>query len=132
MLEPASTFFVSVKTVNESNGNQFRGAQWLKCKKRKEAHEAVKEATKELTPTQRFPVVVRLTRLSAGVLDDDGLRSACKAVRDAVSKWLAVDDGDVKRIRFAYEQERCRPKKYGVRVEVFERCVLVEQMEAAQ
>jgi hypothetical protein len=129
MTEPI-TFFVPVKTSNESNGSQ--GLRWLKAKKRKEAREAVAKAVKELEPVsaEAFPVVVMLTRLSAGVLDDDGLRSACKAVRDGIAEWLGVDDGDVNRLRFAYDQEKAPQKTYGVRVKVVARTRLVERLEA--
>lgn len=129
MIAAEVEFFVPVQTTNESNGNMYRGAQWLKRKKRAAAHVAVESATRALEAPQRFPMVVRLTRLSAGTLDDDGLRSACKAVRDAVAKWLGVDDGDVQRLRFKYEQERCKRGEYGVRVAVFPGARLVEAME---
>jgi len=64
------------------------------------------------------PCVVRLTRVAPGTrpLDDDNLRGALKNVRDAVAKWLGIDDGD-SRVTYAYKQER---GPWGVRIEVNE------------
>lgn len=64
-----------------------------------------------------LPVVVTMTRHSAGTLDDDNLHGALKAVRDGVSDWLHLDDADP-RVTFVYEQARCEEKKYWVMVEV--------------
>lgn len=50
-------------------------------------------------------LVVELTRLSRGELDDDNLRGALKSVRDQVAEWLGVDDRDP-RVTWAYGQER--------------------------
>jgi hypothetical protein len=43
----------------------------------------------------RFPVMVKLTRLynRGPAMDDDNLRGAFKAVRDAIAEWAGVDDG---------------------------------------
>lgn len=64
-----------------------------------------------LTPTARAQMVaqgcvVTLTRLAGPrgrMLDDDNLRGCLKATRDAVAKWLGVDDAD-HRVRWEYEQ----------------------------
>src|SRR5689334_7850545 len=48
-------------------------------------------------------ITVGLCRVSAGTLDDDNLRGALKHVRDAVARWLGLDDADA-RIAFQYEQ----------------------------
>jgi len=62
-----------------------------------------------------LPCVVVLTRRApSGGLDDDNLVGALKGVRDAVAEWLGVDDGDVRRIRFKYAQERA---PWSVRIE---------------
>jgi hypothetical protein len=50
-------------------------------------------------------LVVTLTRFAARTLDDDNLRGAFKAVRDAVAAYFHLDDAD-KRIAFEYAQEK--------------------------
>jgi hypothetical protein len=52
-----------------------------------------------------LPVTVTLTRISPGRVDDDNLRWACKGIRDAVAKWLGVDDASP-RVTWQYEQEQ--------------------------
>jgi hypothetical protein len=71
------------------------------------------KATRMYPP--RPPCTVTLTRISPASrpLDDDNLRGALKNVRDAVAKWIGIDDGD-DAVRYAYAQER---GPWGVRVE---------------
>jgi hypothetical protein len=64
-----------------------------------------------------LPVVVTLTRLSAGTLDSDNLQGAMKAIRDGVADAYGVADNDPL-ITWKYEQERCARGNYGVRIEV--------------
>ncbi|NLA68297.1 MAG: hypothetical protein GX856_08670 [Gammaproteobacteria bacterium] len=70
-----------------------------------------------LCPAHALPCVVRLTRLSAGELDDDNLRGALKGVRDGVADRLGVDDRDP-RVRWEYGQAKCKRGEYGVLVEI--------------
>lgn len=66
-----------------------------------------------------LPVVVSLTRVSPRTLDDDNLRGSLKAVRDEIAKVLSVDDGDTKRIAFAYDQRKPpTPRTTFVEVEI--------------
>lgn len=64
-----------------------------------------------------LPVVVTLVRLSAGMLDDDNLQGAMKAIRDGVADAYGVPDNDP-RIQWRYAQERCKRGEFGVRIEV--------------
>lgn len=64
-----------------------------------------------------LPAVVRLTRLSAGQLDDDNLRDALKGVRDGVADALGVPDNHPK-VTWEYAQEKCQRGRFGVRIEV--------------
>lgn len=121
-------FFVPVKTVNESNGDQFGRARWANLAKRKAAKKAVELITNTMDKPTGEPFVVELVRHSAGTLDDDGLRSACKSVRDGVAKWLGINDGDVDRLRFKYGQKIVKRGVYGVSVEIHERRTLVEMV----
>lgn len=65
-----------------------------------------------------FPVVVRLTRVGPKALDDDNLANGFKAVRDGIAAALGVDDGDVAKIRFEYDQYAVRKHAYEVWIEV--------------
>ncbi|MGE7136018.1 hypothetical protein ACQKIE_00095 [Luteibacter sp. NPDC031894] len=64
-----------------------------------------------------LPVIVTMTRKSAGVLDDDNLQGAMKAIRDGIADYLYVPDNDP-RIQWRYAQERCKRGQFGVRIEV--------------
>lgn len=78
---------------------------------------AARAGARQVCPQHPLPVVVRLVRFSAGVLDDDNLQGALKPVRDGCSDRLGVPDNDP-RIRFEYGQARCKRGEYGVRIEV--------------
>lgn len=63
-----------------------------------------------------LPVTVTMTRTGpSNGLDDDNLAGSCKAVRDAVAKWLGVDDRDP-RVFWRYAQRRA--KDWAVEVTV--------------
>ena len=64
------------------------------------------------------PAVVRFTRLSPALCDDDNLQGAMKAIRDEVAKIAGVDDGPRGPIRWEYAQEKCKRGDFGVRVEI--------------
>lgn len=61
-----------------------------------------------------LPVVVTITRVSPGRLDDDGAVASAKHCRDAVAAWARCDDADP-RIRFVVAQEKGAA---GVRITV--------------
>lgn len=63
------------------------------------------------------PCVVTLTRIAPREFDDDNLRSAFKAVRDAVAEWIGADDGKRGGIEWRYKQERGAPRQHRVRIE---------------
>jgi hypothetical protein len=120
-MDPIATFVLPILTVNEQNSGSTptRGAMMGKAKARKKKRNAAHMLTTAFLPARLDPVVVvRMTRISAGTLDDDGLRSALKSVRDGIADGLKIDDGS-KLIRFAYAQERGQPKQPAVRVEIF-------------
>lgn len=60
--------------------------------------------------------VVVLTRIAPGDPDDDNVWASFKHVRDGVAKWLGINDGNRKRIRFVVREEKS--PLYGVRVEM--------------
>lgn len=53
----------------------------------------------------RTVMVVRIVTFTRHVQDDDNHQSGCKGLRDIISRWLGIDDGDA-RIRFEYAQVR--------------------------
>ena len=79
------------------------------------------EAWKYMRATGHMDVLdgmtVTLTCESAGILDDDNLRGALKAIRDGVADWLGVPDNDA-RVTWRYDQRKGEPKKYAVEVDV--------------
>lgn len=109
--EPAGVFFeVPVKTVSEANGRDH----WRVKAKRVRTQ---RRAAAAMCPRHALPCVVRMVRCSAGDLDDDNLRGALKAVRDGIADALGVDDRDP-RVRWEYEQARCKRGEFGVWVEI--------------
>ncbi len=61
-----------------------------------------------------LPVVVTITRVSTGRLDDDGATASAKHVRDATAAWLGCDDADPG-VRFVVTQAKGAA---GVRIAV--------------
>ena len=61
------------------------------------------------------PCTVILTRTApSNGMDDDGLTSALKAVRDEVARWVGVDDKKRDVVRYVYQQRR---DPWGVEIE---------------
>ena len=71
-------------------------------------------------PLLGLPLTIVLTRIAPRALDDDNLRFACSAVRDAVSDWLAGTylKGDDRQIGldWTYEQRCLCPHFYAVEI----------------
>ena len=65
-----------------------------------------------------LPIQVRITRLSAGELDDDNLRAALKSIRDGVADAFGTDDARSSRLKFEYAQEKCKRGAYVVRIQI--------------
>lgn len=108
--QPVVEFTVPVRTVSEAN----RRDHWRVKAKRAKQHRRWAAA---VCPRHALPCVVAMTRLSAGELDDDNLRSALKAVRDGIADALGVDDRDP-RVRWEYGQAKCKRGEFGVRVTI--------------
>lgn len=77
------------------------------------------------------PLVVHLTRISPGALDDDNIRTALKNIRDQVARELGIDDRDPL-VKWDYDspgQEK-GPRGYSaVRIEIELRRMPVVQRE---
>lgn len=61
-------------------------------------------------------LVVTLTRIAPGTLDDDGLAAAFKAVRDGLTDALGFRSDADPRLRWRYGQHRGDRAQYAVRV----------------
>lgn len=76
------------------------------------------------------PVVVVMTRLSRGQLQDDNIYSALKHVRDGIADALGVDDADP---RVTWRVAQAKPVggwPFGVRIEVRARVLEEERPRA--
>lgn len=69
------------------------------------------------SPASLVPCEVTLRRLSAGKMDDDGLATSCKRLRDGIADALGVNDGGPF-VRWHYEQGKCRAGSFGVEVTI--------------
>lgn len=59
---------------------------------------------------------VTITREGRALMDTDGLAISAKAIRDAIARWLGVDDGPTAPVTWAYQQHTA--KGYGVMVTI--------------
>lgn len=106
---------VPIRTVSEANQREH----WrVRHKRKKDQQFAVYVScllefrSVKLSP----PYHVTLTRLALRQLDPDNLAGSFKHVQDQVAKLLRVDDGDAKKVRWEYRQERA--PGFAVRIEV--------------
>ena len=79
-----------LRLVNPLNHRQG----WRAVSERGRREKAVVGAALRGHKPPALPVVVTITRVSPGRLDDDGATASAKHVRDAVAEWLGCDDGD--------------------------------------
>lgn len=127
MAEQKPTFSVDVpaQMVNTSNSREH----WRATAKRAKS---VRALAKTLVRAEIFgsilPCVVRLVYVGPRELDDDGVASAVKSLRDGVADALDVDDRDP-RVVWVPDQERGGVREYGARVEIYPRVVWVPDQE---
>jgi hypothetical protein len=62
-------------------------------------------------------LVVTMTRVSPGEMDDDNLAGALKGIRDEIAKQLRIDDGSPL-VKWEPKQERGKRGEHYVRVEI--------------
>lgn len=119
----ALTFTLAVHLTNPLNG--ATGSSMLaqiirsqkRAKHRKAASFEVLQALRlrALSAIDFVPAVVKLTRVSAGRMDDDGLAAACKGIRDGIAEALGVNDGG-RFIQFLYDQRKGPQRVHAVEV----------------
>jgi hypothetical protein len=120
---PSVTFVVPVRTKNPMNGQtgNSKMASIIRTNERARHRAAALLFTRvalrqaSLTPCDLVPCVVKLTRVSAGRMDTDGLAASQKGVRDGISEALCVDDGS-SAIMFVYDQRKGPAKRHSVEV----------------
>lgn len=103
------TLTLACAVTSEANSR----SHWTVKLRRKEIQcEALAKALRgavlsEHTPP--LPVRVTWTRIGRQLQDDDNLANSFKGLRDALAKWLQVDDGDTGSVSWAYRQESGEP-----------------------
>jgi hypothetical protein len=108
------TITLPIKTVAGLNAREHHMARMRRVKnERCSAKWGVWQASKNVA----LPVVVTMTRLSSGELDDDNLQGACKAIRDGIADAYGIDDRD-RRIKWQYAQAKCKRGEFGVIVRI--------------
>lgn len=112
---------VPLKIISEANSTEH----WTKKHARHKSQRMVIGLMwLQKQPEIPFPCVVKMTRISSRLLDDDNLVGAFKHVRDYVAdciiphKPIGRSDSD-KRIKWEYAQEKGKPQ--GMRLEIFKR-----------
>jgi hypothetical protein len=103
---------VPMHTPNPTNGSH--GHWWSKSKTKAHQRYIIGSWLGVLRPLPTPPLVVTLTRLSPGTLDDDNLRPALKSVRDGVADALGLPDDRDPRVEWRYGQRT--QKEWGVEV----------------
>jgi hypothetical protein len=124
-MSAAVSFVVRVKTknpLNEHTGNS-RLAAIIRKNQRREHRTAARYETlaalhkARVSRADLVPAVVTLTRVSAGVMDDDGLAASQKGLRDGIADALGVNDGGPF-VRWQYRQRKGRVRVYAVIVRI--------------
>jgi hypothetical protein len=116
-------FRLPIRTRSPNGGNP--GSRWaaIALTRERAEHRAVARmalsaalARRGVSGAALAPLVVTITRVSPGRLDDDNLAFSAKALRDGLADALGIDDGDGARIAFRYAQRKCKRGKFGVEV----------------
>jgi hypothetical protein len=112
------TIHVPVRTRNQLNSRKHwrTDAAERRDVKQQVAYQLITVKLWPPAPTLERPWSVRLVRLGPREMDDDGVVSALKSVRDAFAAYIGVDDKKRKVVAYSYDQERS--KEFGVRIEV--------------
>jgi hypothetical protein len=127
-----------VKTPNPTNGSH---GHWAKRRADKQRQAGavwgvLYRVPRETREALARGCVVTMTRGSAGTLDDDGLRSALKTVRDVVAVWLLGGEmgqrDDDPRVVWAYGQEKVKRGVHCVRIEIEPRAALAAPLRAGE
>lgn len=103
--------WLPIKTVSEANRREHWASRARRVKAQRAAVTlALRCQRVDVRELQAAPHIRVLLVRTGRRLDDDNLRGAMKAVRDAVAAWVGIDDGS-DRWEWCYDQ---RPGKVGV------------------
>jgi len=80
---------IPLRLVNPLNNRQH----WRAVSERGRREKAATAAALHGHSPPKAPLLVTITRVSPGRLDDDGATASAKHVRDATARWLGCDDG---------------------------------------
>ena len=109
--DPRAPLIVPMQT---GRGLNSRGNFWVAHKRNLAEQDVIAWELARVTKPA-IPCSCLLTRVApSNGLDDDNLAGALKNVRDAVAKWLGVDDRDRMTVRYRYSQVR---GPWAVRIE---------------
>lgn len=93
-------FTIPIRTTNESNTG---GRLPAKLARKAATKAIVAGVLPRMTWETDSKLIVRLTRNGVRKMDDDGVQSSLKVVRDCIAAWIGRDDGD-ESIRWIYHQ----------------------------
>lgn len=102
-----------IRTVSEMNSREHWGAVSARKNRQKKTMWALLADKRPPKP----PMDIFLTRIAPRRMDCDNNVSGMKWIRDAISEWLGIDDGD-RRLVWHYDQRKGEPKEYAVVIEV--------------
>lgn len=107
-----------LRLVTLSNGPQFR--PYAKAKVSKEHHRVVRQFLDAMSLRCPLapPLTVTITRIAFGRMDSDNAVAAAKFVRDAIAKWLGIDDRHEELVEYVVRQEKGPRGQYAVRIEI--------------
>lgn len=102
-----------MRLVNGANTREHWGARAARFAAE---HQVIANALATVVRPEgpRWHVVI--TREGRALMDTDGLAISAKAIRDAIARWLGVDDGPMAPVTWSYEQHTA--KGYGVMVTI--------------
>jgi hypothetical protein len=109
VLPRALTVTLALRLASEANERGWSIARAARTRRQRDATAAALRAALG-DPPRELPLVVVITRIAPRALDSDNAVGSAKHVRDSVSQWIGIDDGDP-RVRWVVEQER--PAKGG-------------------
>lgn len=104
-----------LRLVSEANAHEH----WQIKARRVASQRLVVTGTLNRIARPKLPIHVEITRIAPRMLDGDNLAGSAKAVRDAIARWLGVDDADWKataRVTWEVRQETGGVRQYAVRI----------------
>lgn len=114
--------WVPVEVVSEAN--QGTAGNWHGKWSRGKTQQRIVGAVLGMfvKPCPEPPLVVTMTRIGGKQMDTDNLAGSFKAVRDAVARFLGIDDRHAARVRYDCQQRtRKNNESYGCTIEIVAR-----------